>query len=139
MPAEGALRVRGLADLHRALALADKETRLAVRKVELETAEPVRSAAEQLALSEIRGMERAASRGGFPPWAHMRIGITRKVVYIAPKQRGHKKGPQKRRNLAPLLMDRAMQPALERNRHAFEAGFERALDRIANHFNHGGP
>ncbi len=128
MPASGAIRVKGLNDLHRALKTADNQTRLGVRKVERQVAEPVRVEAEQLAAREIShiGTE----------WSTMRIGITQKLVYVAPKRRRRQGSPRK--NLAGLLMDKAMQPALERNRAKIEKNFEDMLDGMAGDFNRGG-
>ncbi len=125
MPAEAALHVKGLSELHRALKVADKETRLGIRKVERQVAEPVRVDAQQLATREIShiGTE----------WARMRIGITQKLVYVAPKQRRKKGTP--RPNLAKLLMDKAMQPALDKHASEIERNFEEALDQMADNFN----
>src|SRR5262245_35698478 len=97
-----------------------------------QVAEPVRQDAEQSALSGIRRMP------GSPRWARMRVGVTRTVVYVAPRQRGTRgRRPGGRPNLAGLLMDRAMQPALERHEHETTAAFERLLDEVADGFNHG--
>lgn len=115
MPAEGAVRVRGLRELNRAFARADRKLRLEKNDALRRAAEPVRDEAEQLAATEI-------SRIGIP-WSRMRVGVTTKVVYVAPRERGQKRGSRKRPNLAGLLMGRAMQPALDRNR-------EHVIDRI---------
>ncbi len=125
MPAEAAIRVRGLAELNRALKFADKETRLGIRKVERQVAEPVRVEAQELAARHIShiGTE----------WSRMRIGVTQKLVYVAPKQRRKKGTP--RPNLAKLLMDKAMQPALDKHASEIEKNFEEALDQMANNFN----
>ena len=109
MPAEGAIRVRGLRDLNRAFARADRKLRLEKNDALRDAAEPVRRDAEDLAFGGI-------TRIGVP-WSRMRVGVTMKVVYVAPRQRGHRGRRSGRRpNLAPLLMDRAMQPALDQNR-----------------------
>lgn len=79
-----------------------------------EAAEPIAESAEQLAGSgEIRNLHDG------DPWTKMRIGVTQRMVYVAPKERGRRtRGrPQiGRPNLKPLLLDRAMEPALERHR-----------------------
>jgi hypothetical protein len=68
----------------------------------------------------------------------MRIGVTRTLVYVAPRQRGVRgQGPKRRPNLADLMMSRAMEPALERHAGELEANVERMLDRVADQFNHG--
>ncbi len=139
MPAEGAIRVKGLTELNRALKHADKETRLGIRKVERQVAEPVRVDAQELAVREI-------SHIGVP-WSRMRIGITQKVVYVAPAQRGSKARratvTQARRKadkkFATRLIREAMEPALEKNRAAIERNFEAALDDMADNFNRGTP
>lgn len=96
--------------MQRAFAKADKTLSRELRGALREVAEPVRQDAEQLALERIPhiGME----------WSRMRIGVSRRLVYVAPKQRGVKSKSdrgRRRPNLADLLMDRAMSPALERN------------------------
>lgn len=125
MPAAAGAKVQGLSDLHRALKSADKETRAEVRKAERQIAEPIRAEAAELASREIPNIG--------TEWAQMRIGITSKLIYVAPKKRRKQGTP--RRNLAGLLMDRAMEPALERNRERLEDDIEQALDRMAAHFN----
>ena len=125
-----AVVLRGQRELLAALAKADKQTRLGVRRELRNVAEPVKRDASALALSTIRRMTVS------PKWAGMRIGITRKLVYVAPRQRGTRgRTRASRPNLANLLMDRAMQPALERNEHNLEARLGEALDRMANDFN----
>ena len=65
------------------------------------------------------------------PWSEARIGGGITIVYIAPKQRGHKSKfdrSRRRPNLADLLMERAMKPALERNRELVAQKADRALE-----------
>lgn len=136
---KGAVAVHGLADLHRAFAKADKDRRKALRDVERDVAEPVRSTAEGMAITRIRGIARTAN----PKWHGMRIGITRSLVYVAPKQRGRltRKDPARYRRgtrFADLLMDLAMDPALEQHRGSFEFRMARAFDQLADEFNRGG-
>ena len=68
MAAAAEIRVTGLVQFHRALKTADKETRLGIRKVERQVAEPVKAEAEQLAVREISHIGRQ--------WYRMRIGLT---------------------------------------------------------------
>ena len=89
-------------------------------------AEPVRAEAASLAASSIRNIG--------PDWSRMRVGLTVDTVYVAPRQRGIKKGSRKRRNLAPLLMERAMVPALEHHTDEIERAFGQMLDRVADNF-----
>jgi hypothetical protein len=127
-----AVQVRGLREVNAAFAKADRQTRLGVRAGLRDVAEPVRRDAEQLAASTIPRMPRS------PRWSRMRVGVTRTLVYVAPRQRGARgrNNPRARPNLAPLLMDRAMQPALDRHENEIEGRFEQLLDHIADDFNH---
>lgn len=121
------LRVDGLGELQRALRLADRDVRLGVRTSLRRMAEPVRSDAERLATSEIR-------RIGVP-WSRMRVGITVHTVYVAPVERGRRSRQNqriRRPNLAGLLMDRAMLPALQQNEQRTVAEFEEMLTTVAN-------
>jgi hypothetical protein len=122
-----AVAVKGLADLQRAFAKADRDVRLGVREELLSLAEPVRAEAEQRAVTGITNIG--------PVWSEMRKGATRKVVYAAPRARSS--GAKKRPNLAALLMERAMRPALEHNQGRVEHELERVVDRIADQFNRG--
>lgn len=122
-----ALAVRGLRELTRTFNNAPADYKRAY-KAELRTVgEPVRLEAETLATSSIRRIT--------PAWSKMKTGVTTRVVYVAPKQRGiggRGDDPRRRPNLGTLLMDRAMQPALERNRHRVEADFDVMLDRLVS-------
>jgi hypothetical protein len=126
--------VRGLRQLSAALSKADRDVWLGWRRGLREIAEPVRRDAEQLATQNI-------TRIG-PRWRKMRTGVTRNLVYVAPRQRGIKTTGDRRKarpNLAGLLMDRAMEPALYQHEPEIEIAVERLLDRMASDFNHGGP
>lgn len=127
MPASSGVTIRGLRDLNKAFAQADKDARRFVRAAEREIAEPVRKAAEQLAVTEISHIG--------PAWSQMRIGVTQKVIYVAPKKRGTRDASLRRPNLAGLLMNKAMQPALDQNADRIEAAIEHALDKVADRFN----
>lgn len=120
------VRVRGLAELNRALRRTDRDVRAGIRKELRGVAEPVRAQAEQLAASEIRNIGH--------DWSRMRVGITTDTVYVAPRKRGVKRGANKRKNLAPLLMDRAMQPALDDNTGLVERRFEAMLGQVTDDF-----
>jgi hypothetical protein len=103
------LRVKGLRDLQRAFALADKTLAKELRGKIRDAAEPVRADAEGAAVSRIRNI-------GIP-WSRMRVGSTATGAYVAPKKRAARgRGNVRRRpNLADLMMGRAMLPALQRN------------------------
>jgi hypothetical protein len=124
MPAasERTVRVEGLRDLQRAFALADRELSRRLRSSLREAAEPVRADAERLATSEI-------SRIGVP-WSRMRVGVTQKSVYVAPRQRGARRN--RRPNLAGLLLERSMLPALDANQPQVVRTVEKVLDQVAN-------
>jgi hypothetical protein len=123
--------VRGLHELQAALAHADRSVRLGVRKGLRQAAEPVQRGAEELAQTNIRNIG--------PKWSRMRVGVTRNLVYVAPRQKGTRgRGPRRRPNLADLLMDRAMQPALDQHEAEVEARLEELLDHISDDFNRGG-
>lgn len=110
MPAE-AVRVHGLRELSRAFQRADATLKRELRDGLRDAAEPVRRDAELLARLEIRNIG--------VPWSRMRPRVTQRAVWVAPVERGVKsRGAQARRrpNLAGLLMDDAMLPALEQNR-----------------------
>lgn len=127
--AERTLRVRGIEELNRALKHADRDVRLGVKKLQAGVAEPVRADAEALAVSSI-------TRIG-PVWSRMRIGVTVRSVYVAPKQRGvQSRGAslRKRPNLAPLLMNKAMQPALDRNAPLIAGAYDRMLGEVTERF-----
>lgn len=123
MPAVGeTVRVEGLAELNRAFALADRKLRTEKNQQLRELAEPVRSDAERLAAASI-------ARIGIP-WSRMRVGVTRTSVYVAPRQRGSRLRERKRRNLAGLLLDRAMLPALQVNQPQIVAGVDHWLGEV---------
>lgn len=103
--ATGAIRIRGLRELNRDFKKISKDLGKELRSELKEAAEPVRSTAEKLALGRIRNMPRS------PHWAGMRVGVTAKSVYVVPQAR--RRGGSGRANLATLLLERAMDPALE--------------------------
>lgn len=109
-----AIRVDGLAELQRAFTAADRALREDLRDALQEAAAPVRRDAQAMAGVTIRNL------GPGDPWTKMRTGMERGViVYVAPVERGVKgRGNQRKRrpNLKNLLLNRAMEPALTRNR-----------------------
>jgi len=122
----------GFRELNLAYKGAERDVRLRWRANLRRIAEPTRQDAERSAMSSIRRMP------GSPKWSRMRVGVTQRVVYIAPRQRGTRgRGPagRARPNLGNLLMDRAMQPALERNEEQIFQNVEQLMDRIAADFN----
>ncbi len=131
MPA--AVEIKGLRDLERSFGAvgrkAKRELNLELRKV----AEPIRADAEHLAASSIRRIG--------PKWSRMRVGVTSKLVYVAPRQKGVRTrgaDPRRRPKFADLMEERAMDPALERNRSNIEHAVEGVFDRIAGDWNRSG-
>lgn len=124
------VHVTGMTELTRAFNAAGKEAKRDLRKAFVEVAQPIASEAEALALGRI---SRIGGR-----WSKMRVGVTQKVVYVAPKQRGAKARANanlRRPNLAGLLMERALEPALQHNEPRIERAVEHALDRIVDDVN----
>lgn len=99
-------------------------------------AEPTRAAAEGNALSQISGLARTRN----PKWHGMRVGVTRKIIYVAPRQRGRLSRVNRRLARPNMfnLLHRQMQAAAERYRATYEGAVAHAFDRIADRFNHGG-
>lgn len=117
--AVGEVRVRGLRELQRSLNKINKEAAGVVRDELKEAAEPVRSSAETLAVSEIRNV-------GLD-WSRMRVGTRPGSVYVAPQAR--RKGGSPRPNLGVLLFDQ-MQAALDKHQGEIVERVEDALDRL---------
>lgn len=123
---DSGFELRGMKELSQAFRLAEKglsaDLKMGLRSV----AEPVRFDAERLASAEITHI-------GIP-WSKMRTGVTQTMVYVAPNERGVKtrgRNSRKRPNLATLLRDRALQPALAANRHKIEEEVEHVLNDLA--------
>lgn len=105
-----AVSVEGLRELNRAFKAADAKLHKDLRGALKDAAEPVRSDAEHLAVLEI---ENVGVR-----WSRMRVGVTQREVYVAPVQRGiNTRGKERLRrpNLATLLTERSLEPALHQN------------------------
>ena len=119
----GAVEVRGLRELDRAFLEVSKDVRTGMRKELREVAEPVRSAAEELAAGGIRNIG--------DRWSRMRVGVTSKMVYVAPKAR--RRGGSPRKNLAVLLLTRALEPALAQHQeevvHRIEGWLDGLIDK----------
>lgn len=118
--AAGEVRIRGLRELQSSLKKVNKEVAKTVRDELKEAAEPVRQTAERFAGAEISHIG--------PSWGQMRLGVTSSTVYIAPKSR--RRGGSPRKNLAILLLEKAMFPALEEHQGYIIKRVERALDRL---------
>jgi hypothetical protein len=115
-----------------AFARAGAQASKGLRTAEKHAAEPVRRDAEELAQSKIPRIGRE--------WWRMRVGVTQRLVYVAPVRRGVRRGDLRhaRPNLAYLLMERAMRPALEQNADEVSHAFAELFDQVCDDFNRGG-
>jgi hypothetical protein len=123
-----AVSITGLRELERAFRRTDRARAGDLKDALEEAAAPVRRDAQALAVSEISHV-----RPG-DPWAGMRIGTGRSIVYVAPIERGAKsRGDERKRRpkFGTKLMDEAMEPALARNRTVVEARLDKMLDELA--------
>lgn len=124
-----AIRVDGLRELERAFTAADKALRTDLRDALEEAAQPVRQSAQSLALGTIGNMRRS------PQWSRMRTGVLGgTVAYVAPVERGTKGRANqrlRRRKFKQLMLSRAMEPALIRNRDTVEKRLDRMLTEVA--------
>lgn len=117
----GAVRIEGLRELERAFKLYGRGLEKGLREALEAAAEPVRFEAQTLATSQIPNI-------GIP-WSRMRVGVTRRTAYVAPQERGRSRNTRRfRPNLKPLLLERAMQPALDHNVANVERELGDALD-----------
>lgn len=120
-----AVRVKGVRELERAFARADKHMRSDMRDTLEEAAQPVRRDAQTLAAG--------VTRGAGDPWSRMRVGSYRSIAYVAPVERGNRLGSTTaRRAFADRLLGRAMIPALERNTAQVARRVEGLIDEMAN-------
>jgi hypothetical protein len=105
--------VHGFEDLQKELKRTGPEVSRAMNAALKESAEPARVLAGLYARRDISGMKRAKLKP--PPWSIMRVGVTTKMVYVAPVERGVKTrnpfDPRRRPNLFGLIMDKAFEPA----------------------------
>jgi hypothetical protein len=125
----GEVRVKGLREMKRAFKEADKNLGKELTKSLKKVAEPVRADAARRAVQEIPTIGH--------DWSEMRTGVTTQVVYVAPKQRG-RRSDLRRPNLASLLMERAMQPALDAHTSDIERELGHMLDEIGRDWAHRG-
>lgn len=127
--------VQGYAETARAFGKINREFPKEVRRRLKLAAEPVRRDVTALAGASIRNL------GAGDPWAQTRVGGGTKLVYVAMRQRGRRSrfSPRVRRpNLADLLMERAMKPALDRNREKVAGAVDDLMGEMANDWGRGG-
>lgn len=116
------MKIRGLAELQRDLTKYAKDLKKELRTELALVAEPVRATAAGLASSRISHIGST--------WPQMRVGVTSKSVYVAPK--AHNRGGSPRPNLGAMLMGEALEPALEQHTEDITRGVESLLDHLAN-------
>lgn len=116
------IRVEGYRSLMRSFALISDGLRKDLRVQLAEAAAPVKPAAESLADSRIRNIG--------DRWSRMRIGVTTTAVYLAPASRRRRGSP--RPNLAPLLMNESMLPAVTAELPAVRTRLEGWLDELGS-------
>ncbi len=123
----GAVEVEGLAEFQTALRELEATVGVQLRTDLLEAGRPVADTAHDLALADISRMKFGHLEN--PGWSDMRVGQTLGMVYVAPALHRGKTGAQaRRRNLATLLVVKAMEPAAEREHGRVEASVERTLN-----------
>ena len=127
-----AIRVDGLRELERAFAVADKNVRSDLKDALEEAAAPVRATAQQFAAAGIRNVAPG------DPWARMRVGTTRSIVYVAPVERGTRQPGKRRRRFFDLMLHRALEPALAVNRERVVARVDQMLAEVARIWGRGG-
>jgi hypothetical protein len=87
-----------------------------VGKALRELAKPVQSSAQELSVVNVSQIQEGAK-----DWSRMKIGRKRTMVYVAERQKTTGLGTP-RPNLLPLMMDRALRPALQQHKGAIDAG-----------------
>jgi len=130
VPTGARINVKGLAETYRAFGNISENVQDELRDGLEEVGKPVQALGERYALERIRNMPRS------PAWAEMRIGVSKReaLVYMVPDNRGRAgrgRGKRKRKNLASLLMNRAMDPAVEDNVETTERELEKVIDKLS--------
>ena len=116
----GAVRVRGLAELNRDFRRLSKDVSTELVDGLKEAAEDVKTDAQTMALTRIGNMPRS------PRWAGMKLNVARGSAAVKMFPASRRRRGTGRSNLANLLMDMAMDPALEKN----AAGVEKKVDAL---------
>lgn len=115
-----AVVVRGLRELNKSFRDIDRGLHTALRTELREVAKPVAETEHVYALDRVRNMT--------DPWSQFRIGVTQRLVYVAPRERGRKRGGRRRDNFARLLAERSMEPALADNQTQIESRLDNVID-----------
>lgn len=119
--AHSAIRIKGDKELERAFLELRREVLSELRPALRKIGEGVRTLAEQKATANISHIG--------PTWGRMRIGVTTRLYYVAPRARPH--GGSPRPNLAGLLMTRAMVPAADEKQDEMVTAVEALVDASA--------
>lgn len=122
----GKVRVKGLRETVRAFDNIQDNLQEDLREGLKHAAEPVRVVAEQKALNTIENMVYS------PAWAEQKIVVSKRtaLVYMTPKKRQSRNTARRRKNVADLLMERAMEPALDQNEERVVGAIEVVLDTL---------
>ncbi len=119
-----------LASVNRALQTVDPDVRRGLTAELGEIGLIVSRDAQTLALSTIRRNTLS--------WSRMRVGQTPRLIYVVPRNKGVRgKGPRRRPNFAPLMLNRAMRPALAKNKPQVDRRFASVVSAVCSRFNGG--
>jgi hypothetical protein len=125
---DNAIRIEGLRELERAFRLYGRGLEKGLREAMEAGAEVVRPDAQSLTRSVLKPAVNV-------DWSLMRVGVTRRVAYVAPVQRGNRsRRPSSRargEKFKRRVIERALEPALDRNVSRVEREFDDALDDLA--------
>lgn len=126
------VRINNLQIVSRALQQVEPEVGRGI-SVELHSiGQLVANDAQNLAATRIRRMSSS------PTWALMRVGRTPSLVYVVPRNKGTRRRlPKSRPNFSPLMLGRAMKPALARNRPEVDRRFGVVVSTVCGRFNGG--
>lgn len=120
----GQVEVHGLRELQNAFRQVSTDLAKDLRTDLSKIGKPVADRAEQLATRDISNIG--------PVWSLMRVGVTLRTVYVAPRARRKQGSP--RRNLGGLLMNRALQPALDESTEEIVHSLDDLLGRVTDRF-----
>jgi hypothetical protein len=120
------VRIEGLRELQRDFKRISKDLDRGLTKELKDAAEPVRTEASMLALSNITNIPRT------PRWAGMRIGVSRRgSVYVVPSAR--RRGGSPRPNFGGLLLEQ-MDRAVDNKEAEVLRNVESWLDKIGDNY-----
>lgn len=125
------IEIEGFSELAKALARTGPDVRRALNAGLKGLAEPIARDAEQFAEAGITGLARKRTSD----WGAMRVGVARgfSLVYVAPRERGRLgrgDDPLRRPAFADVLIEKAMDPAVEANEAGVIAGAEKIVDDV---------